>query len=991
MTTKVYRVATRYARTSAGKLKRRALRTVSSEVVVHELKISSGKLELQGTAKFLRYTNEIKKPLYLDVVDSETAKTIYSIKVDYSSVAGHIVPIKKSAFRVTVPLENLLQSLGNASKKISFNLRFQAGVTRNYRLYIPTRYLSNGFMDEYFIQDSVLLYPYRTSYGNLSLLIVTKEDFDQLRTFPNLLTGFSLEGSQANMMGWLDRNFLKFFDIDTSSLFLTIKRRGSETHYSAEVHVEEEQWSSTVEVTDLDFSKGVWDLYFASSHNPTALYRMKLEKSDVLGELRRFSVPTEKESLEGVFYRTKQNGFSINLKPQLLTGTFVELQNKNGIVHFQAAFAAQTVLKFSKELPTDFQLSLIQRDTNIETSVPLSVEPSVEENKVTLKGSVDYRQLLPELDTTKKIWDAYLQFSTEDQVVRIRVKVKSKEITQTSKQSYFHEDSMYSMYFYSTIYGRLSLAYTLVPIHRTVTSYRFDQLDLIMNGRATLDAIEFTGGAKQTLYIVAKNRMTEEEIRFPCQLVKPSWWKKFGLGQPKTNSFEARVSLVELQSLIIHSKEILDFYIEITSELVTRREKIGLQRYSYYKDDVLATTELRSKYEEVDISYCLTITPRGNLKLETFKLDFSMRELLQKRHDTYDIWLIGERPDTAQDTGYHLFKYCRLNYPNQPVYYAIEQDSKDLKNIEHLGNVLLAGSKEHFEIASKAKVLIGSHDFDYFLPFKGIQSPSYKDTVKVFLQHGVLGRKKVEYDKKYYKYPFDIFCVSSTYEQQMVMDQQGYTEQDVRVTGLSRFDQLMKDHAPKREILLIPTWREWLNTTDALVESEYLKRYVGLLQNPRLHQLLLDNNLKLNFYPHYRMQQFFEEFGEELHPSVELIKLGEKNVQDLLKENALMITDFSSVSFDFTYLSKPVIYYHFDRDSFFKGGIMRPFDETFLGDIASQEEELIDFISASIDTGFKEKEEVAHKKNLLFDYVDQHNCERVYKEIIRVIEEKKNA
>ncbi|MEX6101942.1 CDP-glycerol glycerophosphotransferase family protein [Mammaliicoccus sciuri] len=34
----------------------------------------------------------------------------------------------------------------------------------------------------------------------------------------------------------------------------------------------------------------------------------------------------------------------------------------------------------------------------------------------------------------------------------------------------------------------------------------------------------------------------------------------------------------------------------------------------------------------------------------------------------------------------------------------------------------------------------------------------------------------------------------------------------------------------------------------------------------------------------------------------------------LFKESKLMITDYSSVAFDFSFLEKPVIYYQFDRD-----------------------------------------------------------------------------
>ena len=43
--------------------------------------------------------------------------------------------------------------------------------------------------------------------------------------------------------------------------------------------------------------------------------------------------------------------------------------------------------------------------------------------------------------------------------------------------------------------------------------------------------------------------------------------------------------------------------------------------------------------------------------------------------------------------------------------------------------------------------------------------------------------------------------------------------------------------------------------------------------------------------------------------------------QEEFQKNALLITDFSSVAFDFAYLKKPVIYAQFDRDTFFQGQV----------------------------------------------------------------------
>ncbi|MFP3821923.1 CDP-glycerol glycerophosphotransferase family protein, partial [Bacillus sp. SIMBA_008] len=75
-------------------------------------------------------------------------------------------------------------------------------------------------------------------------------------------------------------------------------------------------------------------------------------------------------------------------------------------------------------------------------------------------------------------------------------------------------------------------------------------------------------------------------------------------------------------------------------------------------------------------------------------------------------------------------------------------------------------------------------------------------------------------------------CVSSVYEKKMMMDHFGYKESEVKVTGLSRFDHLANfkttDDNRDREILIMPTWREWLNTEETFLKSDYYEKYISI-------------------------------------------------------------------------------------------------------------------------------------------------------------------
>ncbi|MEB7965753.1 CDP-glycerol glycerophosphotransferase family protein [Mammaliicoccus sciuri] len=442
----------------------------------------------------------------------------------------------------------------------------------------------------------------------------------------------------------------------------------------------------------------------------------------------------------------------------------------------------------------------------------------------------------------------------------------------------------------------------------------------------------------------------------------------------------------EIEKIISKPKTVVDLFITIREQNdIVRREKIRYRTAKYKKDMYFSSKIIKENNKE--IYYLSTITPFKNIKLERFSITSNQLRVMSNDEKNPNIWLIGERFDTAQDNGIVFFNWLREN-TSIDAYYVIDENALDYQNIKHNKKVLKFGSLEHFKIASKAKVLASTHDFENILPYKPAKGFfGYEDTLKVFLQHGVLGRKSVEYHKNYYDLPFDIFNVSSMSEKyDVVVNEMGYDKENVYISGLSRFDNLpiANDNKKIKKILIMPTWRDWLNSDFAFENSEYLERYLSLIKNKKLNQLIENNNVEINFYPHYRAQSYFKLFLMNNEIKVQYIELGEKTVQSLLIEHDLLITDYSSVSFDFTYMNKPVIFYHFDVERFFRKGILRPIHETFLGDIFYDEKKLVNQIyDYVINDSFKK---VELEKDSIFKHIDKSNNERIYNSIIKNLE-----
>src|SRR5699024_3912728 len=153
-------------------------------------------------------------------------------------------------------------------------------------------------------------------------------------------------------------------------------------------------------------------------------------------------------------------------------------------------------------------------------------------------------------------------------------------------------------------------------------------------------------------------------------------------------------------------------------------------------------------------------------------------------------------------------------------------------------------------------------------------------------------------------------------------------------------------------------------------KSSYFNKYQSLLKNDKLHHLLEKHDLTMDFYLHYRMHPFISDFKSFGSNRINIVRFDEKNVQTLLIENRFLIKDYSSVEFDFHYMSNPVDFYHFVVTLLFKLGILKQISETFLGAKCHKEIPFIQAIEKYTNNGIKEEPKIAEKKGAIFSHID---------------------
>ncbi|KRN93710.1 CDP-glycerol glycerophosphotransferase family protein [Pediococcus stilesii] len=356
-----------------------------------------------------------------------------------------------------------------------------------------------------------------------------------------------------------------------------------------------------------------------------------------------------------------------------------------------------------------------------------------------------------------------------------------------------------------------------------------------------------------------------------------------------------------------------------------------------------------------------------------------------KSGEEKDIWIIGERSYKAQDNGYHFFKYLRENHPEINAYYVIRKNSIERRNVDPLGHVIFFNSKEHFEKVIQAKYICGTHHPDSLYPIRSKEYIKHIKAKKIFLQHGVFGTKNIApiYAKSVNEFYTDLFITSSPKEKGIAMTDLGYSKSEVAVTGLARFDTLFKnDIKVKRQLLIIPTWRDWITNAEQFEQSEYLERYRALLFDPRLKAFSEKNNLKIIFCLHPNMQDYIDYFKDV--PAT-LINQGKVDVQALIKESMMMLTDYSSVAFDFSFLHKPVLYYQFDRNRFLgKYPSHLDLDNELPGPIVDNLDNLFNELNNSAANNFSMEPEYVTKADSFIANRDTHSSERIYKAIVNL-------
>lgn len=362
-----------------------------------------------------------------------------------------------------------------------------------------------------------------------------------------------------------------------------------------------------------------------------------------------------------------------------------------------------------------------------------------------------------------------------------------------------------------------------------------------------------------------------------------------------------------------------------------------------------------------------------------------------------DIWLFQEKHTEARDNAYHLYAYVKEKHPETTAYFSIVKGSSDCSKIDKYQTTINADSLIHYIYWLGAKYSVGSQP-DGAIPYpidwvKRLKFLCRKDQKTVFLQHGII---KDDIPSLYFNNTqFDLFICSSEKEYRYIREKYGYPSSNLGLLGMCRFDNLTKSTNNNKQILIMPTFRSWLKSSDPEHEAtEYEKQifkqsafynmYANLLTNTRLQILAQNEGYRIVFYLHFALQSYsscFKQFEDE---TVLIADREHFDVQQLLIDSSILITDYSSIFFDFAYMRKPEVFFQFDKEDYrekhYQTGYFT-YEKDAFGPVYTDIDSVIDYLEFLLKNHCNIEYIYGHRIDGFFAFRDNYNCERNFRAI----------
>lgn len=345
------------------------------------------------------------------------------------------------------------------------------------------------------------------------------------------------------------------------------------------------------------------------------------------------------------------------------------------------------------------------------------------------------------------------------------------------------------------------------------------------------------------------------------------------------------------------------------------------------------------------------------------------------------LWLLGGFVGAAfGDNSAALFRYLRRARPDINAVWAIDSNAADAAAAAAVGPTVDHAGRAAAALAWTAEALVISHGLHDVPGF----ASRFVRGVRVRVGHGLTAFKKTKpptgRSADSLARLYDVVPVASAFERDN-KTQWGISPAALPVCGVCRFDDLVRltrESPPKNKILYMPTWRDWLGADANAVNDPTVVALIDFASSPRLAALLERFDCQLDVYAHRLLADVVRTRLSQGSGRRVRLATRDEDVQHLMAESRMLITDYSSTTWDMLYVDRPVLFFTPDVEKYQQSrGAYFDLTNDLPGPGAHTPDAAIDLVEAALDASCPLSAAALRWQQRAFAHRDDRNCERV--------------
>lgn len=417
--------------------------------------------------------------------------------------------------------------------------------------------------------------------------------------------------------------------------------------------------------------------------------------------------------------------------------------------------------------------------------------------------------------------------------------------------------------------------------------------------------------------------------------------------------------------------------------------------FKYYNSQIHVFPNVLKRRIACEVRYLKKLHSLGKIQIIKYRLLYHCAKLFSRK----PIWILSDRIFKAGDNGESLFKHIvstEINKQNK-VYFVFDKNSPDYQRLKTMGRVLDPKSLKYKICFLLADKIISSHADEAVINPFGTDKELLKNLFHfdfVYLQHGVTPGNLSSWLHKLNK-NIKLMMTSARREQEsLIGGDYYYTDQEIKLTGAPRHDDIK--HQDIKKVAFLPTWRE--NLAGKMLKgdrdrayslefkhSSYCQHYNRLINDERIIKAMKTAGFHGEFYVHPALRQQIRDFHGN-----DTISVGQDlaDYDRLISESAMIVTDYSSVTFDFAYLRKRILYTQFDskqywQEHFYEKGYF-DYERDGFGPVCYDYESTVQGIVDAIEENCVNPQKYMDRCNDFFQYHDKLNSRRALEAILEM-------